>query len=132
MKNLGGSLRRPKNKIAALVGMGSSPTGVLIVDDSFCLPEKEKAPGIEKNHKCNSNDERAALTGVSKGMHDASNIFMTAPWLLQVLNDAGTNDPLSLIPIVLEAAKLYNEEHKRCDENYQRARDHAEAAANFL
>ena len=79
MRNLGGSLRRPKNKIAALFGMGSSPTGVLIVDDSFCVPEKEKAPGIKKFQKCNSNDERAALTGVAKGMHDASNIFMTAP-----------------------------------------------------
>jgi len=44
----------------------------------------------------------------------------------------GITDPLSLIPIVLEAAKLYDEEHKRCDEDYQRARDHAEAAANFL
>ena len=48
MRNLGGSLRRPKNKIAALVGMGSSPARVLIVDDSFCVPEKEKAPGLEK------------------------------------------------------------------------------------
>ena len=47
MKNLGGSLRRPKNKIAALVRMGSNPTGVLITDGSFCQQEKEKAPGIE-------------------------------------------------------------------------------------
>ena len=40
MKNLGGSLRRPENKSAALVGMGSNPTGVLITDDSFCQHEK--------------------------------------------------------------------------------------------
>ena len=33
---------------------------------------------------------------------------------------------------MLEAEKLYDEEHKRCGEDYQRARDHAEAAANFL
>ena len=33
---------------------------------------------------------------------------------------------------MLEAAKLYGEEHKRCDEDYQIAREHAEAAANFL
>ena len=52
--------------------------------------------------------------------------------MLQALNNAGTNDPLSLLPIVLEAAKLYGEEQKRCDEDYQRARGHAEAAANFL
>ena len=32
----------------------------------------------------------------------------------------------------MEAAKLYDEEHKRCNEDCQRARDHAEAAANFL
>ena len=51
---------------------------------------------------------------------------------MQALNNAGNNDPLSLIPIVLEAAKLYDKEHKRCDEDYQRARDHAETAANFL
>ena len=74
-KNLGGSLRRPKNKIAALVGMGVNPAGVLIMEDSFCQHQKEKAPGIEKFQKCDSNEERAALTGVSKGMHDASNIF---------------------------------------------------------
>ena len=51
---------------------------------------------------------------------------------MQALIDAGTNEPFSLIPTVLEAAKLYDEEHKRCDEDYQRSRDHAEAAANFL
>ena len=51
---------------------------------------------------------------------------------MQALNNAGANNPLSLIPIVLEAAKLYNEEHKRCDQDYQRTRDHAEAAANSL
>ena len=129
---MGGSLRRPENKIAALVRMGSNPTGVLITDDSFCHHEKGKAPGIEKFQKCESNEERPALTGVSKGMHDASNIFLTAPWLVQALNNAGTNEPLFLIPIVLEAAKPYDKKHKRCDEDYQRARDHAEAAANFL
>ena len=75
MKNLGGSLRRPKNKIAALVGMGSNPTGMLITDDSFCQHDKEKVPGIKKFQKCKSNEERTALTGVSKGMHDVSNIF---------------------------------------------------------
>ena len=51
---------------------------------------------------------------------------------MQALNNAGTNDPLSLIPIVLEAAKLHDEEHKRFDEDYQRERDHAGAVANFL
>ena len=44
---------------------------------------------------------------------------MTAPWLLQALNDAGTTDPLSLTPIVLEAVRLYDEEHKICDKDYQ-------------
>ena len=52
MKKLGGSLRRPENKIAVLVGMGSNPTGVLITDDSFCQHEKGKAPGIKKFQKC--------------------------------------------------------------------------------
>ena len=75
IKNLGGSLRRPENKIAALVGMGAFPSGVLIKNDSFCQHVKEKAPGLEKFQKCESNEERAALTGVVKGMHDASNIF---------------------------------------------------------
>ena len=51
-KKMGGSLRRPENKIAALVEMGSNPTGVLITDDSFCRHEKEKAPGIKKFQKC--------------------------------------------------------------------------------
>ena len=132
MRNLGGSLRRQENKIAALVGMGSNQTGQLIANTSFCQHKKKKASGIEKFEKCESNEECAALTGVTKGMHDASKIFLTAPWLVQALNNAGTTDPLSLIPIMLEATELYNEEHKRCDEDYQRARDHAEAVANFL
>ena len=42
MRNLGGLLRRPENKIAALVGMGSNPTGVLITNNSFCQHEKGK------------------------------------------------------------------------------------------
>ena len=75
MRNLGGSLRRPENKIAAMVGMGSNPTGVLITDDSFYQHDKEKAQGIEKFQKCESNEECAALTGVAKGMHDTSIIF---------------------------------------------------------
>ena len=98
----------------------------------FCQHKKQKAPGLEKFQNCESNEDRAALTGVAKATHAGSIIFRLAPWLVQALNDACTTNPLSLIPIILEAAELYDDEHKRCDEDYQRARDHAEAAANFL
>ena len=54
MKNLGDSLRRTENKIVALVGMGSNPSGVLITNDSFCPHTKQKAPGLEScsSHGC--------------------------------------------------------------------------------
>ena len=44
----------------------------------------------------------------------------------------GTVEPLTLISQILEDAELYDKENATCDGNYQKARDHAEAAVNFL
>ena len=98
----------------------------------MCQHEKHKAPGLKKFQKCQSNEERAALTGSKGSNHHGANVFMPAPWLVQSLNNAGTIHPLTLIPQILDDAELHDKENARCDDNYQRARDHAEVTAHFL
>ena len=47
LNNLGGTVRRPDNKIVGAVGMGSNPTGVVIAKHSFCSNVKARGPGLE-------------------------------------------------------------------------------------
>ena len=64
MRNLGGSLCRLENKIAALVGMGSNPTGVLITDDIVCQHEKEKKLQVSRSFKNVNQMKNARLSRV--------------------------------------------------------------------
>lgn len=109
-----------------------SPTGVQITNDNMCQHEKHKVPGLKKLQKYQSSEERAALTGFDKELHHGANVFIPAHWLVQSLNNAGTIEPLTRIPQILDDPELYDKEHAPCDKSYHRAQDHTETAANFL
>ena len=50
------------------------------------------------------------LKGTRAGKIDGSNIFILAPFMIKSLINAKTNDPLKLIPIVIDAAKNFDDE----------------------
>ena len=98
--------------------MGSNPTGVLITDDSFCQEEKEKLQELRsfknaiqmKNVRLSWVFQRECMT--RQTFFDGT-LVSAAP-----LNNAGTNDPLSLTSIVhIGGRKALRRRAKRCDED---------------
>ena len=85
--------------------MGSNPTGVSIATNSFCKQVKLNTPGLEKFKECESEEDLSALKGTKAGKIDGSNIFILAPFMIKSLINAKTNDPLKLIPIIMDTAK---------------------------
>ena len=57
---------------------------------------------------------------------------MLAPYLVKSVIHVDTFDPLSFIPIMLRDVAKFDNENAKCNEEYQRALDHAGALANFL
>ena len=112
LKNLGGLLLRPANKIVALVGMDENPMGVIISNPCFCTGVKKQGPGLEKFQECNSRKDLDDLQPNQKGMYNGANIFMLAPWIVQSILNADTYDPLSLIPVILKDAEEFDNNNK--------------------
>ena len=90
--------------------MGSNPIGVSLAIDSFCKKVKLSTPGLEKYNECSSEEELAALKGANKEKINGSNIFILAPFMIKYLINAKTSNPLKLVPIVIDAAKKFDEE----------------------
>ena len=82
--NLGGTFRRPEDKIVAAVGMGANPTGVVIAKTSIGTSVKAKGPGFTLE-ECDSTEKLKNLKGETKGKgtHHGSNIFLLAPWAVK-------------------------------------------------
>ena len=127
--NLGGNLLRPDDNIVGAVGMGINPIGVSIFTNSFCKQVKLNTPGLEKYKECEPKEELAAIKGTKAGKIDGSNIFILALFIIKSLINAKTNDPLKLIPNVINPATKFDDENSG---ESQLAFKHAEALANFL
>ena len=60
------------------------------------------------------------------GKFKGSSCFIPAPFLRCVLINAGTNDPLELITMVIHAGEEFGRENVTLDKEYKRAVDHVE------
>ena len=139
VNNLGGSVRRPDDKIVGAVGMGSNPSGVVISTQSFCTTVKANGPGWTKLESCNTTEELEALKGFKEGQHHGSNVFLLAPFMVKSVVTAMSRDPLELILSSLRDGVKFDEDNPSFDENdsaeeesNNAGRDHAVALANFL
>ena len=132
VNNLGGSVRRPDDKIVGAVGMGSNPNGVVISKKSFCTTVKAKGPGLEQLEECETTEELKTLTGNNKGQHHGSNLFLLAPCMVQSIVNAKSRDPLELILTSMKDGIEFDKENLIDNEVNQQARDHAVSLANFL
>ena len=110
LSNLGGNLLRPDDDIVGAVGMGSNPIGISVCTNSFFKQVKLNTPGLEKYKESETEEDLNALKGTKAGKIDGSNIFILAPFMIKSLINAKTNDPLKLIPIVIDAAKNFDDE----------------------
>ena len=56
LSNLGGTIRRPVDKLVGAIGMGHDPVGIIVVKSSLGVSCKHKAPGLERYESCESRD----------------------------------------------------------------------------
>ena len=66
------------------------------------------------------------------GTFKGSSCFIPAPFLCCVLINAGKNDPLELIPMVIHAGEEFNRENATLDKDYERAVDNVEFFVDWL
>ena len=82
MKNLGGLLCRPEDKILALVGMESEAVVVEIVKSSLAKDCNFKAPKLDDYKKCDTKEQMKKLKA-THGPSTVSSAFILAPFCLR-------------------------------------------------
>ena len=129
-KNFGGTLLRPSHKVACLTGLGRSAICVQVDLTSAVADIKLVTPTIEEFEACSTAQDVRDLpipeANPENGVYSykGSNIMLLAPWLRDTIMNVETRDPFELIPIVLAAAKEYDEAHNTADAD--RAAVHAD------
>ena len=109
--------------------MGSNPIGFSIATNSFCAQVKPNTPGLEKIKECESEEGQSVLKGAKAGKIDGSNIFILTLFIIKSLIDAKTNEPLKLIPFVIDTATKFDDENNG---EGQLAFEHAKTLAFFV
>ena len=118
IKNFGGSLTRPQDKILALAGVSHDATVVELVVDSAFKEIKSKAPKYEdlKDKSIDELKEVPTLSRVTRDCAHLSGIVVPPPFLTKTIVKAameaedGVLEPISLVDKVLGAAKTFDEE----------------------
>ena len=123
-KNLGGTRVRPTDKIVCLVGMGVSAIGVLLNKESGLVDANIVVPTVEDLSNCETSDEVDALEiPPEDGLvgFAGSGIIIPAPCIRDAIINAATSKPSELIPIIMAAARSFDEEHFDDEEHTQLA-----------
>ena len=129
MKNLGGRLRRPEDKILALVGMDSEAVVVEVVKSSLAKGCNFKAPKLSDYKKCDTREQLKKLKANS-GPSTVSSAFILAPFLFEAMISADSNDPLELIPEAIKVAEEFDKA-TGLDAEIDPAMKHAEEFADW-
>ena len=79
-----------------------------------------------------SNKELEELEVENVGTFKGSSCFLPAPFLRCVLINAGANDSLEFIPMVIHAGEEFDRENATLDEYYERAVDHVEFSVDWI
>jgi hypothetical protein len=125
IKNFGGSLIRPQDKVLALQGVSHDAKVVELIVDSALKDFKSKAPKFEdlKDKSRDELKEVPALLRISRECAHLSGIVAPPPFLTNTIVKAakeaedGEFEPVKLVEKILGEAKAFDEEHDD-DEDY--------------
>ena len=121
-KNFGGTRTRPDDKVACLIGLGNKATPVLPNLESAFQSLRIRVPEVLELAACTTADEVAALKvpgeDVIIGM-EGSAIYIPGPVLRNVIIESATKDPFTLIPLLSQAARAFDQanEGAKADEH---------------
>mmetsp|Transcript_9482 Transcript_9482/g.20135 ORF Transcript_9482/g.20135 Transcript_9482/m.20135 type:complete len:230 (-) Transcript_9482:329-1018(-) len=120
--NLGGTRTRPKNKVAALVGLGPQAT-VEKLDEKHAVKLIDlRCPNL------NLVDAEATAEGIKSipipdntavVTCEAANVFLPAPWLKNTILDSDTDCPFELILSARQAKNEFIQDHCGEDQDLQ-------------
>ena len=127
--NFGGTRTRPTNKVAAMIGLGLTPIGVLINKKAALDDCKLVTPTIDEFELCATGINIAALACPAQSgqvTFPGSATFIPAPWLRESILNSETLDPFELIKIAMADAKDFDDTHKDETDFDGKAINHAE------
>jgi hypothetical protein len=112
--NLGGTLTNPVNKYACLIGSGRNAVAVIVDTASFLTLPEVSTPTYKTIISCMTNEEIAGLVNKAAAPTNiqTTTSFLPAPWLLEAVLKANSNDPTTLILAVSDAAAEFNQEYE--------------------
>lgn len=134
-KNLGGTRVRPTDKIVCLLGLGASATGVLLNQATALVDANIVVPTVDDLSNCETSED---VEGLAMPPEDGvvgfagSGIIIPAPCIRDAILNANTLKPAELIPIIMAAARSFDEEHIDDEEHTQLALRNADDVAAWL
>ena len=105
---------------------------VELITDSVATDCNFPAPSLADYKQCQSKNELEELEVDDGRTFKGSSCFIPTSFLCCVLIDAGTNDPLDLILMVIRAGEEFVRENATLDEDYERAVDRVEFFVDWL
>jgi hypothetical protein len=111
----GGTLLRPTTKLMCLICSGSCATALLIDKQSLLNPCNLVTPTIDDLQECSNKDEVNTIYAPPDNRavtNPGLASFFAAPWLVNMIMDAGTSKDSKLIPEVNAAAIKFGTKHK--------------------
>jgi hypothetical protein len=113
-KNLGGTLTNPVNKYVFLIGSGRNAVAVIVNTASFLTLPEVSTPTYKTIILCMTKEEIAGLVTktVPPTNFQATTSYLPAPWLLEAVLEAKSNDPATLILAVSDADAEFDQEYQ--------------------
>ena len=105
---------------------------VELIPDSVATDCNFPTPSLADYKRCQSKKELEELEVDNGGTFKGSSCFIPAPFLCCVFINAGTNDPLELIPMLIHGGEEFNRENSTLDEDYERAIDDVEFFVDWI
>ena len=115
LKNFGGMILEPTNRFAGLIGNGRVAAAMVINNSSLLAHVNIAMLLYSTIVACLDKAEIKGLAhpvaNAARNLHDITS-FLPAPWLLEAIVGANTNDPSLIILMASEFAAEFNNKHK--------------------
>jgi hypothetical protein len=134
-KNFGGTRIQPKNKVMAMLGLGTQATWVQIVLNTALADFNIIVPTVDKLAACKTADKVAAnpipeASGIV-GFEGSAN-FIPAPLFRNAILKANTCNPFELIPLMTQSTRAFDAENENDKSVLSKAINHADDLNGWL